>query len=254
MIYLIESAGYDPIGGFENQLKIGYTSDGSSRFNAYLTHNPTCIVLYKIPLWSDTLEKKIHKYFSYIRHPGGKEEWYKHSDSILEFFAKFKDSKEEEVEKYIDEILKIRSFGYSLEGDLTYVEFFKNYWFYKKTKRERLEFVYSNLDSLRDEELDNMESDVCFYVTRVKSDIAKELDHDIEKVRKIAIECSDIKERLLSFFEQNEIYSREKIEKILKIRIYPFLNLTVEDIENIVKFNEIDIDGEVYFKCLINKN
>ena len=53
MIYLIKSAGYDENENLIHLLKIGYTEDNNRdrRFMSYKLHNPTCKILYEIPVF-----------------------------------------------------------------------------------------------------------------------------------------------------------------------------------------------------------
>lgn len=70
MIYLIRSAAFKDKSNpkcmeYEPILKIGYTKDDGkkSRFDIYITENPTCQVLYLIPEGDEQDEKNLHYHF-----------------------------------------------------------------------------------------------------------------------------------------------------------------------------------------------
>lgn len=247
MIYLIKGVGYGSR-GIEEHLKIGYSSDGKSRFDTYKTHNPTCSVLYQVPLWSEKLEKKIHKFFKHLEHVGDMEEWYIYSKKIINFFKRFKDEKETDVETYIDEILKIRSYGYSLDGDD--IDFLKKYWFDCNTKQERLKYLYEVAHGISCNDYDQLEDDVRFYYESVKKSIAEELKYDLGLIRKESLKNNETFIELLDeTFEVGEIYSEDKINQFLKnCRILPDLELS--DLCSILEIKDINIPGETkkYYK------
>lgn len=88
MIYLILSAAFrkDNMNEFEKILKIGYTKDDGkkSRFDCYITENPTIEILYLIPNGDEQDEKNLHYYFrDYLKYG---YEWFSYEDSIIEFF------------------------------------------------------------------------------------------------------------------------------------------------------------------------
>ena len=91
MIYLIRSAALKDKDDlecteFEIILKIGYTKDNGrkSRFNCYITENPTCQVLYLIPGGTEQDEKGLHYLFKdYLKHG---QEWFSYEQEILDFF------------------------------------------------------------------------------------------------------------------------------------------------------------------------
>lgn len=237
MIYLIKAAGYSIDGGYEDQLKIGYTSEGKSRFDAYWTHNPTHKILYRIPLWSLRLEQKIHKFFENHLHVGDCKEWYCYSEDIIRFFEKFKNEKEEVVEKYMDEILKGRSYGYELEGDDPM--FLKKYYIDCIGTTKRLELIFTS-ENISARDLGTIGSlDIQFFLSFVDKDSAKELGYDQEKIRKLSLKnCEQVKEDLKKSIEVGEVYSKVKLEKIVKKlgAIYP---ITFQDLSDFLQLEEV---------------
>lgn len=95
MIYLIASAAFkdnnDFNSGFEILLKIGYTGEDSkkSRFDTYITENPTCKILYLIEGGTQRDEKNLHYHFKHLRVNYGNE-WFKYDQEIIEFFENHK--------------------------------------------------------------------------------------------------------------------------------------------------------------------
>lgn len=88
MIYLIKSSAYKDKSckDHEDILKIGYTSEESkkSRFDCYITENPTCQVLYLIPGGTEQDEKCLHRHFNkYLKYG---QEWFSYEQEILDFF------------------------------------------------------------------------------------------------------------------------------------------------------------------------
>ena len=88
MIYLILSAAFNKNSEneFEKILKIGYTKDDGkkSRFDCYITENPTIKILYLIPEADEQDEKNLHHYFrDYLKYGN---EWFDYKEEILEFF------------------------------------------------------------------------------------------------------------------------------------------------------------------------
>ena len=91
MIYLIRSAALKNRNNlectdFEVILKIGYTGEGSkkSRFDCYITENPTCQVLYLIPGGTEQDERNLHYHFNkYLKYG---QEWFSYEQEILDFF------------------------------------------------------------------------------------------------------------------------------------------------------------------------
>lgn len=91
MIYLIRSAAFKDKNNkncteFEVILKIGYTKDNSrkSRFDAYITENPTIQILYLIPGGTEQDERNLHHHFKeYLKHG---QEWFFEVPEILDFF------------------------------------------------------------------------------------------------------------------------------------------------------------------------
>ncbi len=91
MIYLIRSSSFKDkddrkCNEHEVILKIGYTKDNSkkSRFDVYITENPTCQVLYLIPGGTEQDEKNLHNHFKeYLRYG---QEWFSEVPEILNFF------------------------------------------------------------------------------------------------------------------------------------------------------------------------
>ena len=88
MIYLIKSPAYKDKSckDHEDILKIGYTGEGSkkSRFDCYITENPTCQVLYLIPGGTEQDERCLHRHFNKYKKYG--QEWFSYEQEILDFF------------------------------------------------------------------------------------------------------------------------------------------------------------------------
>lgn len=95
MIYLIRSSAIkdkdnNECNEFEIILKIGYTKESGNkgRFNAYITENPTCQILYLIPGGTKLDERNLHIYFKkYLKYGN---EWFSNETEILEFFKTHK--------------------------------------------------------------------------------------------------------------------------------------------------------------------
>ena len=88
MIYLIKSSAYKDKSckDHEDILKIGYTGEESkkSRFDCYITENPTCQVLYLIPGGTEQDERCLHRHFNkYLKYG---QEWFSYEQEILDFF------------------------------------------------------------------------------------------------------------------------------------------------------------------------
>ena len=90
MIYVMRSSAFDSSGGHETIIKIGYTGEKSkkSRFDSYLTENPTIKVLYLIPHGTTRDEKNLHRHFKQYLLYGN--EWFKDVPEIIEFFENHK--------------------------------------------------------------------------------------------------------------------------------------------------------------------
>ena len=91
MIYLIRSAALKDrtnleCTDFELILKIGYTKDDGkkSRFDCYITENPTCQILYLIPEATEQDERNLHYHFRKYKKYG--QEWFSYEQEILDFF------------------------------------------------------------------------------------------------------------------------------------------------------------------------
>ncbi len=100
MIYVIKSSAYKKGTDekeYEDIIKIGYTREKSnkSRFNTYITENPTMRVLYLIDNGTRRDEKNLHYYFKRYRKYGN--EWFEFTKEIIDFFEthKTKESLEE---------------------------------------------------------------------------------------------------------------------------------------------------------------
>lgn len=95
MIYLIRSAALKDRNDlecmeYESILKIGYTNDGNkvnrkSRFDCYITENPTCQVLYLIPGGTEQDERNLHHHFRKYKK-NYSNEWFSYEQEILDFF------------------------------------------------------------------------------------------------------------------------------------------------------------------------
>jgi len=102
MIYLILSPAFidknDISKGYIPLLKIGYTGEESrkSRFDTYITENPTMKVLYLIENGDMMDELNLHNHFKHLKTEYGRE-WFKYNQEILDFFEahKTKESLEE---------------------------------------------------------------------------------------------------------------------------------------------------------------
>lgn len=248
MIYLIEGAGFCSLGGFERELKIGYTSEGKERFEAYQIHNPTRKILYMIPGWSIKLEQSIHKFFSHLDHVGDCKEWYKYSDSIVKFFEDYKDKPESDVKSYIDTILKGRDYGYELIGDDL---LFLNEFFVKcNNSKERIRLVFEYPSKISEQDLDQT-GEVAYFFSRLTKDQARNLDYDREALKRECLKIDNsVKEILGSYLEVGEIYSRRKIEKVIRLvesQVLHIPGLTLEDIQLYYTIDQITIGGSVYY-------
>lgn len=91
MIYLILSSAFidkeDISKGHESILKIGYTGEDSrkSRFDMYITENPTSKILYLIEEGTEIDEMNLHNYFKHLKKNYGRE-WFEYDEEILNFF------------------------------------------------------------------------------------------------------------------------------------------------------------------------
>ena len=91
MIYLIKSAGYkeeEKEMKYFPLLKIGYTEDNRKeiRYSHYRLHNPTCQVLYEIPLATEDHEKRVQYKFRNLLFSDYGREWFEYNEEIIEFF------------------------------------------------------------------------------------------------------------------------------------------------------------------------
>lgn len=95
MIYLILSPAFkdkhNPDLGYEKLLKIGYTGEDSkkSRFDAYITENPTITTLYLIENGDEQDEINLHYHFKRFKTNYGRE-WFKYDQEIIDFFETHK--------------------------------------------------------------------------------------------------------------------------------------------------------------------
>ena len=89
MIYVMRSAAFKG-DSYETIIKIGYTGEKSkkSRFDLYLTENPTIQTLYLIPFGTTRDEKNLHRHFKQYLLYGN--EWFKDVPEIIEFFENHK--------------------------------------------------------------------------------------------------------------------------------------------------------------------
>lgn len=91
MIYLIRSSAFknkddNSCTEYEDILKIGYTGEESkkSRFDCYITENPTCQTLYLISGGTENDERNLHYHFrKYLKYG---HEWFSYEQEILDFF------------------------------------------------------------------------------------------------------------------------------------------------------------------------
>lgn len=248
MIYLIEGAGFSSTGGFERELKVGYTSEGKERFEAYQIHNPTRKILYMIPGWSMKLEQSLHKFFSHLPHVGDCKEWYLYSDTIIKFFEDNKDKSEAEVKEYVDTILKGRSYGYDLIGDD--LVFLNGFFIGCKNVQDRIKFVFEYPKEISPGDLEQT-GEIMYYHTKLTTTRAKELSYNREAIRK---EClmldNNVSEVLSDSIEVGEIYSKKKLEKIIRKLENQVLHLpefTIEDFSMYYALEEIKINGGDYY-------
>ena len=93
MIYLIRSAALKDrtnleCTDFELILKIGYTKDDGkkSRFDCYITENPTCQILYLIPEATEQDERNLHYHFKKYKKDYNSNEWFSYEEEIINFF------------------------------------------------------------------------------------------------------------------------------------------------------------------------
>ena len=91
MIYLILSSAFvdnnDLSKGYIPLLKIGYTGEESrkSRFDTYITENPTVKILYLIENGDINDEANLHNHFKQYKTKYGRE-WFEYKEEILDFF------------------------------------------------------------------------------------------------------------------------------------------------------------------------
>jgi len=119
MIYLILSPSFvdkdDISKGYKSILKIGYTGEESrkSRFDCYITENPSSKVLYLIEGGDLIDERNLHIYFKDLREVGFGKEWFKYDQRILDFFEthKTKESLQEIIVKPYYSRREIREIG-----------------------------------------------------------------------------------------------------------------------------------------------
>ena len=155
MIYLIRSACYKDINNkecneFDNILKIGYTKDNSkkSRFNVYITENPSAQILYLIPGGTEYDERNLHNYFrKYLKYG---REWFSYESEILEFFKTHTTKESLKELNYLREDLQIlvkRKYFDKILLNIT------DYGLYKITKNN----LYSDLNRILNT-VDNLDS------------------------------------------------------------------------------------------------
>lgn len=123
MIYLIRSAALKDkddleCTDFEIILKIGYTKDDSkkSRFNCYITENPTCQVLYLIQGGTEQDERNLHYHFRKYKK-NYSNEWFSYEQEILNFFKTH--TTKESLEK-------LKPY-HGKPGHRTYIEYYKEF-------------------------------------------------------------------------------------------------------------------------------
>lgn len=112
MIYLILSPAFkdkhNPDLGYEKLLKIGYTGEESrkSRFNAYITENPTITILYLIENGDEQDEINLHYHFKRFKTNYGRE-WFKYDQEIIDFFETHKTKESlQDINSYISKSKK----------------------------------------------------------------------------------------------------------------------------------------------------
>ena len=88
MIYLIKSAAFDENDNYITILKIGYAKEVDKRYNQYVDHNPTSVLL-KTREGDKTLESYLHRYFKKYKFPK-KREWFYYSQEIVDNFENIK--------------------------------------------------------------------------------------------------------------------------------------------------------------------
>ena len=89
MIYVSLSATFidGDINKFDKIIKIGYCKDDNKkhRLGAYITENPSIILLYTIPGGTEQDEKNLHHHFrKYLKYGN---EWFSYEQEILDFFT-----------------------------------------------------------------------------------------------------------------------------------------------------------------------
>ena len=126
MIYLIRSAALKDRTNlecmeYESILKIGYTKDDNkvnrkSRFDCYITENPTCQVLYLISGGTEQDERNLHHHFKKYKK-NYSNEWFSYEQEILDFF-KAHTTKEslKELKPY-----------HGKPGDRIFIEYYKEF-------------------------------------------------------------------------------------------------------------------------------
>ena len=236
MIYLIKSAAFDENDNYITILKIGYAKEVDKRYNQYVDHNPTSILL-KIREGDKTLESYLHGYFKKYKFPK-KREWFYYSQDIVDNFENIKinnsytidelkailyDSSDFSSKDKKYRLSIIESFdSYYSDGELS--EF--DYKFYKsKTFEERMKIICEEYKNNPDTDIfDYISPEYKNYIDQFGIDCIKKssykkykLDDKIEKI--VDSESDLLKIEILKEFLVDGRYSlieiKDRIKKIL---------------------------------------
>lgn len=195
MIYLIASAAFkdnnDFNSGFEILLKIGYTGEDSkkSRFDTYITENPTCKVLYLIEGGTQRDEKNLHYHFKHLKVNYG-QEWFKYDQEIIEFFENHK------TKESLKELEKVYSKKEKEEISLILSDYKKHShinYLINKIRKCGYEFQYKDLLK----KLSLYYNEINEYITENYSEVEDDfyLQEDIEETLSNFYKLSDMTER-----------------------------------------------------------
>jgi len=183
MIYLIASSAFkdnnDFSVGFEILLKIGYTGEESkkSRFDTYITENPTCKVLYLIEGGTQRDEKNLHHHFKHLKVNYG-QEWFKYDNEIIEFFDNHK------TKESLKELKKV----------------------YSKKEKEKISLILSDYKK---------QSHINYLINKIRK-CGYEFQYK-ELVKKLSLYYNEINEYITENYSEveDDFYLQEDIEEML---------------------------------------
>ena len=127
MIYLIKSAAFDENDNYITILKIGYAKEVDKRYNQYVDHNPTSVLL-KIREGDKTLESYLHGYFKKYKFPK-KREWFYYSQDIVDNFENIKIDNSYTIDELKAILIDLSNFGgKDKKYRLSIIESFDSYY------------------------------------------------------------------------------------------------------------------------------